>query len=83
MKYRDIFHLQIVRNLFKKSSFLFFFLNFYFVFSIVDQKWNEMSKAKCDDEVVNILSSKYMPLTVNRVNLMFYLFFIIVRINFF
>lgn len=28
----------------------------------IDQKWNEMSKANCEDEVISILKSKYLPL---------------------
>lgn len=49
----------------KKFATSFILIFIYFVFFLVDLKWNEMSKAKCDNEVVNILSSKYMPLTVN------------------
>lgn len=37
----------------------------HFICILVDQKWNEMSKANSEDEVVNILNSKYMPLMVN------------------
>jgi len=32
---------------------------------VVSQRWNEMFKANQDDEVVNILKSKYLQLTVN------------------
>lgn len=39
---------------------------------VVDQKWNEMTNAKCEDEVVNILKSKYMPLIVNLLYITFF-----------
>lgn len=37
------------------------------MFVIVDQKWNEMCKANNEDEVVNILNSKYMPFSVTLI----------------
>lgn len=38
---------------------------------LVDQKWNEMSKAHSENEVVNILKSNYMPLIVNLIIILF------------